>query len=241
MKLFAKSPAVNGDIFRHNVEFKSRNEVETFCNDLISNNPHFNSLEIRACKLPADFVSILIDALQKAKTISALTFFANDLGDNGAAAFAKLVAQRTDIKKLYLAYNAVTAEGVKTLAHTLKNTSLTELYLNENLIGDQGAPHLAAIIRQNQHLEKIHFGNNNLSKNGFLTIVEALKGHPSLKEIDLTILQCDLDDDCKNALREAIQSTNGRLDIILSYEGAGYSFVDIEKMEQQFSQMAPRQ
>ncbi len=240
MHLFERAPA-NGDIYRQNVDFQSVEDLNKFCNILIINNPNFTSLEISSCKLPANYSEILQQALQKAKTLNSLIFFGNNIGDTGAIAFAKLVAQRTDVQKLRLGHNNITVAGVKGLAENLKNSSLTELYLNENLIGDAGAPHLAAIIKQNDKLQKIHFGNNSLSKKGFLIIVEALKDHPSLKEIDLTILDCELNDDCKKTLREAIQSTNGRLDIILSYHGGGYSFKDIEQMEQQFAQMGLRQ
>lgn len=52
--------------------------------------------------------------------------------------------------------NQITGAGIKALCNAMKvNTSLTHLDLRENRGGDEGAGHIAAVLRTNRTLRKL--------------------------------------------------------------------------------------
>lgn len=231
MRMFLGSASGPVDVCRTTM-FKDDNELKTFCDDLIINNTNFRSLQMRYFELSSSQVTILVKALASAKNVQSLDFVSTGLDDKSVAAIADLVKKRNDVKSLSLGCNKITAKGVEAIAKAIKGSPITEINLNDNLVGDKSAPILASMIKDGQALEKINLANNGFTAFGIgiLLIAKALKGHQSLKEIDLTIVKGELDN-YKGALLEVIQSSKNHLNIIVTYECGAYSLADIEALE----------
>ncbi len=241
MNLFKVSPASQReDIVRQSLEFNSTEEVNHFCATCITGNPNFKSLELLYFPLSQAQLSTIIATLEKAKTVTSLICWTNKLGSQGALALAQLVMKRNDIRTLTLANNELTTESIAQIATALNNSSLTELKLNDNLLGDNAILHIIKIILQNPKLEILKLGNNCFSKAGVLALIQSMNNHPALKNVDLSVQNIqfdDFDDNNIKAINDAIQSTNNRLSLTFSYAGAGYDFKDILTLREQLAGM----
>ena len=76
------------------------------------------------------------------------------------------------------------------MLHTLTVSALcascSQLHLEDNQIGPEGAKPLADALKVNASLTKISLAGNNLEEEGTKVICEAVKGNKILKELDLS-------------------------------------------------------
>ena len=88
--------------------------------------------------------------LKTNSTLVELNINENNLGDEGAKAFAEALKSNVALIDLSLEQNLISDEGAKALAKALKhNAALTILLLSYNSIGDEGAKALANIPKDN--------------------------------------------------------------------------------------------
>ena len=106
------------------------------------------------------------------------------IGDRGASALAKALAQNTTLLELRVWCNKLGEAGASALAEALKtNSSLLILNLRVNNLGDAGASALAEALKVNTSLKKLDLGKNKIGEAGASALVEALKVNSSLSEL----------------------------------------------------------
>ncbi|XP_072891355.1 NACHT, LRR and PYD domains-containing protein 3-like [Hemitrygon akajei] len=113
----------------------------------------------------------------------------NELGDSGVKLVsAALRNPECKIQKLWLGDVGLTDSGVEDLVSTLgTNTSLMELDLSDNNLGDSGVKLVSAALRNPEcKIQKLWLGNVGLTDTGAKDLASALSTNPSLTELNLS-------------------------------------------------------
>lgn len=146
------------------------------------------------------------------------------LGDAGACALAGVLTKTNrTLKTLYLDHNEIGSFGGKSLADMLQqNTTLTDLDVGSNKLGDKGVLSILSSMRHQLSLRILCFNNNHftgdiidelcallwrntalqrlemegvdLGKKGGVAILTALKFNQTLKTMRLDVPQCYYED-----------------------------------------------
>jgi len=115
---------------------------------------------------------ILADALPTNKSLRTLDLKYNDIGNEGVDAIARAIANgSSELRVLNLSYNeSMTIYGWKSIAAALsesKGSSLEELYLIGNNIGNTGAIIFAKALANNSTLKTLGLAENAITEEGW--------------------------------------------------------------------------
>ena len=123
------------------------------------------------------------DSQYIAKRMRSLDLKCNVVGSEGAQALSDAL---DDVESLDLSNNGV-REGAKWIAKSLKNnSSMKELNLQANDMGDDDAWWIADALGENKTLETLNLGSNAFGCGGASDIAADLRDNTSLKTLDLT-------------------------------------------------------
>jgi len=112
----------------------------------------------------------------------------NVVGDAGASDIANMIRDPNapDLKTLYLAGNAFSAEGATKIADALvMDTSVRALWLKRNPIGPKGAVALGEMLAQNSTLETLDLVNTGLGDKGIEALFDGLSENRTLRTLYL--------------------------------------------------------
>ena len=99
---------------------------------------------------------------------------------------AETLKINSTLTELYLYDNAIGDQGANGLAEALKrNSTLTELHLRSNVIGPQGATGIAEALKVNSTLTVLRLNGNGIGAQGATGLAEALKVNSSLTKLNL--------------------------------------------------------
>eukprot|EP00985_Skeletonema_marinoi_P000870 scaffold355_cov161-Skeletonema_marinoi.AAC.3 len=105
---------------------------------------------------------------------------------NSAKALAAVLIENSTIEDIDLETNHIGNEGTKALAEALKyNNTLTRLNLADNEISDSGARALAAALKVNSSLQDLRLGFNRITDKGAVAMAEALQENSTLNALSL--------------------------------------------------------
>jgi Ran GTPase-activating protein (RanGAP) involved in mRNA processing and transport len=154
-------------------------------------------------------ISILADALNNNnQKLEILWLYDNQVCDDGIYFLAKILStNNTTLKKLDLGKTNITDEGVKHLAQMMKiNKTLTDLFLNDNEITDDGVEILTdAIQNHNTTIQSLYLsGNKLLTDISVDYLVQMIKFNQSLEL--LRVYDCNLTVKGKERLMASQQS-----------------------------------
>jgi hypothetical protein len=111
------------------------------------------------------------------------------LRDDGISILAQALGSRnTTLQKLALRANSITSTGIGVLLETMQQRShITDLYLENNTLGNEGAMLLARSLGNNAlpSLTRLSFSYNDIGDDGFSELVSALEQNKSLLHLDL--------------------------------------------------------
>ncbi|XP_072891976.1 uncharacterized protein [Hemitrygon akajei] len=130
----------------------------------------------------------LASALSTKPSLTKLDLSYNKLGDSGVKQLsAALRNPECKIRKLKLAMVDLTDSGAEDLVSVLStNTSLTELDLSRNKLGDSGVKKLSAALRNTEcKIQKLWLAMVDLTDSGARNLASALNTNPSLTELEL--------------------------------------------------------
>jgi len=135
----------------------------------------------------------ITDALNTNTTITNLNLSDNWLGEDGALVIAEALYVITTLRSLnlshnYLRRNSYDSEiGIIAIANALcKNESITELDLEHNKIGLNGARELSKALYVNKTLKILNLENNKLCEGAACEITKALYVNKTLKKLNLS-------------------------------------------------------
>ncbi|KAL9965567.1 hypothetical protein ACROYT_G029381 [Oculina patagonica] len=138
-----------------------------------------------------------------------------------AVVLAEALKGDSSLTELYLSRNIIGDHGATGLAEALKkNTSLTELYLSGNNIGDHGATGLAEALQNNTSLTVLDLSVNNIGHHGATGLAEALQNNTSLTVLDLS--GNNIGDHGATGLAEALQNNTSLTVLDLSGNNIGH-------------------
>ena len=140
-------------------------------------------------------------ALNKNKTLTELYIHKGNIGIDGAIA---LIQNRT-VRKLILIQNNITYdERGKALQDALiENITLTELVINFNNFGIDGAKAIGNVLKQNSKLTTLYIGSNNIGNEGAIALAEAFKINRTLTSTILS--QNNIGNDGAIAIASALE------------------------------------
>ncbi|MBA3814910.1 MAG: hypothetical protein H0X26_10630, partial [Alphaproteobacteria bacterium] len=110
------------------------------------------------------------------KDIWLYSFFSCDFTDTEAPQVASLLSQSHPQSKMCLNKNKFTSQGLKHLLDALQHHStLVELDVSDNFIGDEGGNELLMFIETKPYLKKIFFEGNSMTEEMEQTIMNMLE------------------------------------------------------------------
>ena len=165
-------------------------------------------LDLTGNEITFEGATCLANALNNNSTLQELILYNNRLGDKGVRLLAfELSINNNTLKKLNLGFNEITDDGAQHLAQMLKtNRTLTHLWLQENHIGDRGTQLLAGVLaRHNWTLELLAlYSNKLLSDLSVNAMLDMLRMNQSLQQLNID--HCSLTEVGEAKLQEMIQS-----------------------------------
>ncbi|KAJ1121377.1 hypothetical protein NDU88_009488, partial [Pleurodeles waltl] len=167
------------------------------------------------CSLTGPCCEDLASALKTNTSLTELNLGPNALGDSGVKKLCEgLKHPNCKLQKLGLGGCSLTGSCCEDLASALKtNTSLTELDLSPNALGDSGVKKLCAGLKHpNCKLQKLGLGGCSLTGSCCEALASALKTNTSLTELDLS--PNALGDSGVKKLCEGLKHPNCKLQIL---------------------------
>ena len=127
-------------------------------------NHTLRSLNLAKCMIGDDGAVLLADALRVNPSLCTLKLACNQIGAEGAEAFAQLLMQggcRT-LVELELSSNAIGDDGASAFAEAIANqpACLRKLDLRSNCISDEGLTKLARVVGLSELSELLLWGND---------------------------------------------------------------------------------
>jgi Ran GTPase-activating protein (RanGAP) involved in mRNA processing and transport len=130
-------------------------------------------------------VAALAAVLPRLPNLTTLELALNaHMGDAGAAALAAALPGLPTLTRLDLSNNELTAAGLRPLLQALRATFHT-LRLDGNPLGPEGARDIAALVPRLPALQALNVKGCRIGNEGIQALVEALRGHAELTELDL--------------------------------------------------------
>ena len=118
---------------------------------------------------------IISEALKHNKTINAILFGTDGIGNIGASKVAELITENETLETIYLGCNNIETEGVTALSESLEqNKSVKGLWLKRNPLGVEGAKRIAKMLRKNSTLKVLDLVTTAIEKEGVDVILEVL-------------------------------------------------------------------
>ena len=156
-------------------------------------------------KLTSNGMPLLASSLINNTTLKSLDLSFNRIGDLGVCALADVLlpAHHSSLRILYLSHAGVSDDGAKHLAELLKtNMTLAELWLSDNEIGDGGVQSLAQVLAcQNKTLKFLSLSmNSSVTDSSIDALLLMFEQNRTLKSFWLT--DCSLTEAGKTKLRE---------------------------------------
>jgi Ran GTPase-activating protein (RanGAP) involved in mRNA processing and transport len=156
--------------------------------DILCSNKTMTALDLSYNRfgLTIGAVACIADGLDSNSTLLKIDLSMCALGDVGVSTLAQTLGSwNTTLHKLSLLHNFTTSTGVGVLHETTERNShhITDLELDENIIGDEGASPLARYLGNDAlpNLTRLSLSNCEIDDDGFIALVTALKETGALR------------------------------------------------------------
>lgn len=155
-------------------------------------------LYLDANGLTARSALVIARCLAEGPPLHSLFLSCNRLGDEGIRLLAPALAANTSLQRLSFASNRLTAQAAAILAEALcAHPTLLHLDLgymrgtgalgeSGNFLGDEGAEHLAGLLRQNRVLRSVDLLHNDIGQAGLSAICAALRDNHQVIRLQFT-------------------------------------------------------
>jgi Ran GTPase-activating protein (RanGAP) involved in mRNA processing and transport len=125
-------------------------------------------------------------ALKSSSRLETLRLSGDHIGDDGAGALAGALANNRVLQHLLLWDVGISADGATALATGLIGSTVSELWLSHNYIGDLGARALSYALPRMRHLASLQLQSCGIANEGAGAIAEVLPRTPQLKALGLS-------------------------------------------------------
>lgn len=166
-------------------------------------------LNLMATTITQYGLSILADALRDNKFLQQLNISNTDISDSGILELSSTMNMSV-LQQVDLTGTNISDEGAQYLAKMLdSNTTLLELLISENQIGDNGVKTLAnSLMHNNRSLQVLNLSaNQNIGDESINSLTNMMKSNSTLKKLDLR--HTGLSNDGEGTLHAAAKSKKG--------------------------------
>ncbi|CAF3430719.1 unnamed protein product [Rotaria sp. Silwood1] len=163
---------------------------------MLQMNTMLKSLYLNNNNLGDDALMIIIPFLMKNRTLTTLDLAMNNLTDKSANELGYLLKQtQTTLTNLIISYNPLGDMGISFIASALmNNTSLVKLIVESVEMTIEGVRQLANMLCSNKTLRYLALNNNEIDDNCMKLLVNGLQYNKSLQNLYLN--NCNLKDEC---------------------------------------------
>ena len=120
------------------------------------------------------------------KTLESINLSGNKFDSDSLTNFANALQENKMIRFLYLNNTNLNEENSVNLFQNFNETTIEELSLNDNNIGDTGFIIFSNSIKNNWCLYKLSLVNTKISPASMLCLTKSIEINKSLKELDLS-------------------------------------------------------
>lgn len=160
----------------------------SLCN-AIRLSPSITEYSLSSPKIDSVTARIVADSFANHYSLQSLNISETAIGTEGATLVLQAVQFLPSLTKLNLEYNKI---GSKTLFAALP-TSLVELDLSSNSLGNEGCKKLAIYLANNLALKKLSLqADLSISDDGVLALMDAVAAHPTLENLNLSYLNLNV-------------------------------------------------
>ena len=154
----------------------------------IKNCKQLKSFTLHQSKVDDAKVRVLISHLLDHPSLEELNLSHNCIGDRGARAVAKLMNNKCpNLKKVVLTDNIIRVDGAKAIAFALsKNSTLQELDIRLNRVGDEGGQAISKALLINSTLKRLYLATNDFTEPTAAILSRVLQVNNSLTAIDIS-------------------------------------------------------
>lgn len=128
--------------------------------------------------------------LEKSSSLRVLSLPNCDIGDEEVQMLALSIKSNKDrlpLESLQLSFNNITHNGLEAIANALwGSTTLRELKVDNNMIGDRGAHQMAAIIPAMKVIEVLDVGFNSITAPGLTVLMKTVAESKNLLSLSLS-------------------------------------------------------
>jgi CheY-like chemotaxis protein/Ran GTPase-activating protein (RanGAP) involved in mRNA processing and transport len=113
----------------------------------------------------------------------------NNLGNDGTAKITRAISKRAcnvNLVELRLSCNEIGHLGIETLMNKLLQQNISNLYMDNNNIGDRGCQLVAASLPSMHHLLRLSLSFNQIGSRGINALMRSLVGCESLEYLALS-------------------------------------------------------
>jgi Leucine-rich repeat (LRR) protein len=179
--------------------------LQEHCSRLLSNDKTLTNLNLNIRQLNIECMVALEAAMRQTSHLYTLNLTTSLTTDPLALeVIAQVICHHVSLKVLHLSYNRllnVTCIGQALMA---KNSTLTHLYLDYNLIDRQSCLALADGLCHNTTLEVLQLGSNNIGDEGCIALAKAVACNKTLRILGLA--RNGITNKGAAAMEEAMQS-----------------------------------
>jgi Ran GTPase-activating protein (RanGAP) involved in mRNA processing and transport len=166
--------------------------VSTLAQTLGSRNTALLNLKLDENSITSTGVGVLLEMMeQSSSNITDLQLQCNPIGNKGASLLARSLINSMLLNPTCLSLSQcdIDEEGVGVLLEMMEQSSnnITDLQLQRNPIGNEGASLLARSLRNNTlpNLTRLSLYQCDIGEDGFIALVSALQQNNSLLQLDL--------------------------------------------------------
>lgn len=144
------------------------------------------TLSLAGTDLPIKDIMAILPFIQV--HIECLFLGGNALGVIGAEQISTWLPKATSLVKLDLRYNDINAAGITVISRSLVGTNVQYLYLEGNIIGDEGCTAMVDFLlkkEENSQIREIFLGANQIQSSGAASLASLLYVNKNISKIYL--------------------------------------------------------
>jgi len=161
----------------------------TSLRDALRTTQNLHTLKLPENRIDNNTLKGILSGLVRNQTVTHLDLAHNKIEDGGARVLATLLMRSEPpqtIKYLNLSDNLIRSQGASDLGRALEiNTSLTELLIKLNRLGDEGGKALVESLKVNKSLTLLTLAHNEMGSETAEALKEALEKNETLTTLDI--------------------------------------------------------
>jgi len=170
-----------------------------------------------------DGITAIARGLMKNSHLKSISFWWGNIQNAGAIAMAEMLKVNTTLTSIGLWGSNLGDDGVRALCKSAETAPLTGFHIRAEKTTNVGIPCICELIRKNNKtMSKLNVEGVQMKGEAVKWICEALRSNSIIREFYTN--SNGLDEDSKNAIREAVKARGVPLTMALEFTSKGWNF-----------------